>query len=37
MIHLKKEDYFRILHHACSCLPEEAYGLLAGHCEGDSA
>ena len=37
MIHLKREDYFRILHYACGCLPEEACGLLAGHCEGDSA
>ena len=37
MIHLKKEDYFRILHHACSCLPEEACGLLAGRSREDEA
>ena len=37
MIHLKKSDYFRILHHACACLPEEACGLLAGRFEGEEA
>lgn len=37
MIHLKRSDYFRILHHACACLPEEACGLLAGRLEGDEA
>ena len=37
MIHLKKSDYLQILNHARTHLPEEACGLLAGHCEGEEA
>lgn len=37
MIHLKRSDYFHLLHHACACLPEEACGLLAGRLEGEEA
>lgn len=37
MIHMKKEDYLKMLRHARTCLPEEACGLLAGHSRGEEA